>query len=191
MAMMLSRWPSRLRNIATCLLLPFLIMVSAHAAGQVDFRNFRVLGKAPNFEVQTRLQYELTDYLRNALSNGVTLKARVQFRLGKHRSWWFNKDTPLVTVEYQLRYHALSERYLLLRLDTGEQWNLTSLAEALGKLGELRNYRLPTLDHVNKDEGYYLFAVADIVPATLQLPLHGFFNDDHRITSEGVFWPLP
>ena len=89
--------------LSTLFLFPFSVI-----AGSIDFKDFKLQGNAKNYQINTRIEYELTDYLRNALQNGVTLKARVQFRLGKHNNWWFNKDVSVLTVEYKLRYHALS-----------------------------------------------------------------------------------
>ncbi len=165
----------------------------AVAAGQVEFKDFKVLGKAPDYQVVTRVEFQLTNYLKNALLNGVTLKAHIQIRLGQHRSWWFNKDKQLLTATYQLKYHALSRRYLLTRVDTNEHWNFSSLPALLRKLGELRKYKLPRLQDVTKGDDYYLLAIADLVPASLRLPLRiqSFFSDEYGITSEGVFWPLP
>ena len=163
------------------------------AAGRVEFKDFKVIGQAPHYQVVTRVEFQLTDFLKNALLNGVTLKAHIQFRLGQHRSWWFNKDKQLLTASYEIKYHALSRRYLLTRTDTNEHWNFASLAGMLRKLGELRKYKLPPLAVVKKGEEYYLLAIADVVPATLRLPLRiqSFFSDEYSITSEGVFWPLP
>ncbi|KAG1707521.1 Nitrogen regulation protein NtrY [Nymphon striatum] len=138
------------------------------AAGQVDFKDFKIQGTNPQYQVQTRVEFKLTDYLQNALKNGVPLNARVQFRLGQHRSWWFNKDKPLVTVQYQLKYHALSRRYLLTRKDTNEHWNFTTLTAMLRKLSELRKYSLPKVG-VKKGEGYYILAIADLIPETLSV----------------------
>ncbi len=163
------------------------------AAGNIDFKDFRVIGKAPNYSVQTRVEFKLTNYLKQALLNGIALNARIQFRLGEHRSWWFNKDVPLRTIHYQLKYHALSRHYLLSRSDTGENWNFTTLPTALRKLNELRSYKLPPIKEPVKNGQYYIFAIADMSPATLRLPLRiqSLFSDEYKLTSEGVLWPLP
>ena len=174
--------------LSTLFLFPFSVI-----AGSIDFKDFKLQGNAKNYQINTRIEYELTDYLRNALQNGVTLKARVQFRLGKHNNWWFNKDVPVLTVEYKLRYHALSRHYLLTRNDTNEHWNFSSLPASLRKLGEFRKYVLPDISSSLGDGKYYIFAIADMVPATLRLPLRiqSIFSDQYRVTSEGVLWPLP
>ena len=163
------------------------------AAGNIDFSGFNVIGKPPNYTVQTGVSFKLTNYMRQALLNGIALNARIQFRLGEHRSWWFNKDVPLLTVHYQLKYHALSRHYLLSRSDTGENWNFSTLPTALRKLGELRSYKLPPIKEPVNNGQYYLFAIADMSPATLRLPLRiqSLFSDEYKLTSEGVLWPLP
>ncbi|WP_299871879.1 DUF4390 domain-containing protein [uncultured Cocleimonas sp.] len=165
-------------------------------AGDIDFKDFNLKGTPKKFEVSTRIEYKLTDYLRDALKNGVTLNTRVQIRLGEHSSWWFNKDIPILTVNYQLKYHALSRHYVLSKIDTNEHWNFSSLSASLRKLGESRRYELPDITEFLKDgdDGeFYIFAIADMAPATLRLPLRiqSLFNDQYRLTSEGVLWPLP
>jgi uncharacterized protein YhdP len=177
------------------LLLIFSVTIPVDAvAGSIDFKDFNMQGNPKNFQVTTRVEFDLTDYLSDALQSGVTINARVQFRLGQHRSWWFNKDTPLLTVQYQLKYHALSRHYLLTRIDTNENWNFSNRAAALRKLGELKKYSLPDITaSINDDAEYYIFAIADMVPTTLNLPLRiqSIFSDQYRLTSEGVLWPLP
>jgi len=117
-----------LKTITLKLSIVWLLLLPLHAyAANIDFKDFKLTGNPNKFQVNTRVEFVLTDYLRNALQNGVTLNARIQFRLGKHNSWWFNQDTPLLTVTYQLKYHALSRHYLLSRNDTNEHWNFSNL----------------------------------------------------------------
>ena len=83
---------------------------------------------------------------------------------------------------------------MLTRIDTNENWNFSNLAAALRKLGELKKYSLPDITASTNDNAeYYIFAIADMVPATLDLPLRiqSIFSDQYRLTSEGVLWPLP
>ncbi|MEE9328043.1 MAG: DUF4390 domain-containing protein [Cocleimonas sp.] len=163
-------------------------------AQPIDFKDFKLLGTPTAYQVVTRVEFQLTDYMREALLNGVTLNARIQFRLGKHRSWWFNKDAPLLTIHYQLSYHALSRHYLLTRNDTNQHWNFSNLSATVRKLGELRKYTLPNItEKVDDDGDYYILAVADLVPSSLDLPLRiqSYFSSEYKLSSEGVLWPLP
>ena len=176
-----------------CFLILLVLFPALVKAGSIEFKDFKIIGQPEKYQVYTRVEFELTNSLRDALLNGVTLKARVQFRLGEHRSWWFNKDTTLLTVHYQLTYQALSQHYLLSRRDTGESWNYSTLPAILRKLGELRKYNLPPISEPLKNGDYYLFAIADIAPTTLELPLRfqSLFTNKYELTSEGILWPLP
>ena len=169
-----------------------LLPMQAHAEN-IDFEDFNVTGSPDKFEIATRVEFVLTEYLRSALQNGVTLNARVQFRLGKQNNWWFNKDTPLLTVSYQLKYHALSRHYLLSRNDTNEHWNFANLPSAVRKLSELRTYSLPDISASLDDGDYYILAAADMIPSSIGLALRfqSLFSDQYKLTSEGVLWPLP
>ncbi len=170
-----------------------LLLSSSVIASEIDFKDFKLIGQPAKYQVLTRVDIKLNDYLYQALFNGVSLKARVQFRLREHNDWWFDKDISLRTITYQLKYHALSRHYLLTRNDTNEHWNFSTLPSALRKLGELRKYDLPAIKTPIKSGQYSLFAIADMIPASLRLPLkiQSLFSSKFKLTSEGVIWPLP
>jgi len=170
-----------------------LLLPSFSYAANIDFKDFKLIGEPSNYKINTRVEFELTDYLRDALLNGVTLNTRIQFRLVKHKSWWFNDDNPLLTISYQLKYHALSRHYLLSRNDTNEHWNFSNLPSAIRKLSEAREYGLPNITEPLGQGKYYIIAAADMKPSTLNLPLRfrSLFSDKFTLTSEGVLWPLP
>lgn len=162
-------------------------------AAKIEFVGFKVIGESENYHVNTRVLFEPTEYLKKAVLNGVTLNARVQFRFGQQRNWWFNKETSLITILYQLKYHALSQHFLLSRNDTNEHWNFSTLSSALRKLGELKQYKLPEIKKSKNSKNNYLVAVADMGPENLRIPLRvqSLFSDKFVIKSEGVMWPLP
>ncbi len=178
--------------ITKIFIVSLLVVSSATYADGIKFTDFRLVGNTPKYKVLTGVNFDLTSYLQNALKSGVPLNARVQYRLIIDRGWWFNKEKTLLTVHYQLKYHALSRHYLLTRNDTNEHWNFSNLSAALRKLGELRQYSLPSIEIPLDNTDYTLYAVADMFPETLRLPLRiqSLFSDKYSISSEGVLWPL-
>jgi len=186
------------KNITTIGLTIALLLTlsqSVFSAG-VDIKSFKLIGSPPHYQVETSVSFELTDHMKAALLKGVTLNAQVEFHLGEHRNWWLNGDTSLKVVRFTLKYHALSQHYLLSRLDTDEHWNFTSLPAALRKLGEPRRYKLPKITEsaeTLKEDNYYIFGIANIAPESLRLPLkiRSLFSDEFSLSSEGVLWPLP
>lgn len=186
------RYSTKIQTTFLTVLIFSLFSVPANAGG-IDFKGFKLVGQPAKYQVLTRVIFTLDDYLQQALLNGVSLKARVQFRLREDKEWWFDKDYPLLTVSYQLRYHALSRHYLLTRNDTNEHWNFSTFPSALRKLGELRKYELPPIKAPLKSGDFSLFVVADMEPETLHFPvrLQSFFSNKYKLTSKGVLWSLP
>ena len=150
--------------------------------------------KAPDQLVaNVRFDYQLNDYLRESLLNGVTLKQTISFDLMWQSDWLWNTTRTLAKIETELQYHALSEHYQLVRLDTQEHWNFPNLASALEFMAVLQGYKLPKLPPKTLGSGASIVLKALLAPNTPQLPLklRLLFGDDSAIESQGVMWPLP
>lgn len=143
--------------------------------------------------LSAQIDFQLTPYLEQALMNGVVLKTGIYVGLGEYRSWWWNKTDPISTINYQLKYHALSRHFLLTRNDTNENWNYRSLPTALRNMGRIINHKLPGLSLNTLDGNHYLFMGVRLSPSTLRLPLkiQSLFSDQYSLSSEVVSWPLP
>jgi len=144
------------------------------------------------FAVNLRFHYQLTDYLREGLLNGMTLQHQVHFELHGHNNWWWNSAKPVTVLESELKYHALSEHYQVVRLDTGENWNFPNLPSALNHLGTLQQYRLPALPEQAFGNHSSLYVYATLQPKSPSLPLNlqTFFGNRHKLTSQSVLWHL-
>jgi hypothetical protein len=103
-------------------------------------------------------------------------------------------DAEVASLEqsYELSYHALSQRYLVRNLNTGEQQDFGTLQSALDSLAEVRG--LPLLDSGLLEPGSsYEFRVRAVLtlrsaPDTLSWLL--FWTDDWSATSEWYAWTL-
>lgn len=143
--------------------------------------------------VSAQVDFKLSPYLEQALLNGVLLNVNTFIGLGERRDWWWNETQTLSTINYQIKYHALSRHFLLTRNDTNENWNFRSLSTALRKMGSVTNYKLPPLSKRIKKGNHYLFMNIRLSPATLRLPLRiqSLFSSQYSMASEVVSWPLP
>ncbi len=137
--------------------------------------------------------YQLNDYLREGLLNGVTLKQTINFDLVWESAWLWTTTRSLTKVETELQYHALSQHYQLVRLDTQEHWNFTSLASALDYMGTLESFKLPKLPAKTLGTKASIVMQISLAPKSPALPLklRLLFTDDYAIESQGVKWPLP
>jgi len=143
--------------------------------------------------VSAQIDYQLSPYLEQALLNGVILNSSTRMVLVKPSNWWWNQAESLSTLDYELKYHALSRHFLLTRNDTNENWNYRTLTRALRKMGSVVNHRLPALPESIHEGGYSIYLSSVVSPATLRLPLkiQSIFSSQYSMSSEVIQWPLP
>jgi hypothetical protein len=138
------------------------------------------------------IDYRLSTEARDALHSGVPLGIRLDVEISHPRRWWFDNDNATLRQSYQLEYHALSERYIVLNVNSGDQASFGSLGGALEYLGRVE--RFPLIDAALLEPGrsydVRLRAVLDEEQFPGPLRLLAFWRRDWSIASEWYRWPL-
>jgi hypothetical protein len=144
------------------------------------------------YELNAKVDITLPEEARKGIEAGLTLRFVYEIELSRVRGYWPDAAVAQLKQAYELSYHALSQRYLLRNLNTGEQQDFGSLQAALEQLGDVRGLPVIDADLVKGDSRYevYLRAVIDLstTPAALQWLL--FWTDDWSTASEWFTWPL-
>ena len=133
----------------------------------------------------------LSDDAVNALENGLPITVKLQIEIIKHRSWWFNSTVYTLEQSYQISYHALSRRFIVTNLNSGDQQSYSTYREAVTSMGQVSD--LPIIDAklLTPDAHYNIRmrAVLDVtrIPGPLQLfaSLFGF-----NLSSDWYQWAL-
>lgn len=144
------------------------------------------------YHLNARIAYRLSSEAMDALQAGVPLGIRLDIEIIHPRRWWFDNEDASLRQSYRLEYHALSERYIVHNVNSGDQASFGSLFAALEYLGRVE--RLPLIDAaVLDDEGAYdvrVRAVLDQEEFPGPLRLLAFWRRDWSIASEWYRWPL-
>jgi Domain of unknown function (DUF4390) len=144
------------------------------------------------YELTAKVEIALPEEARKGIEAGLALRVVYEIALTRVRGYWPDATVAELEQTYELSYHALSQRYLVRNLNTGEQQDFGSLQAALEQLGDVRGLPVIDADLVRGDSQYevYLRAVVDLstTPAALQWLL--FWTDDWSATSEWFTWPL-
>jgi hypothetical protein len=142
--------------------------------------------------LDARIEYRLSSDARRALQSGVPLTIRVEVELLKPRRLWFDSDEAALRQRYQLEYHALSERFTVQNLNSGDQASFSTLFAALDALGRVNHF--PLIDAALLDSGtaYYLRmrSVLDVEKLTGPLRLIAFWRRDWSLGSDWYKWQL-
>jgi hypothetical protein len=160
--------------------------------GHFEVRDARTELRNGVYLLSAAIDYRLSTEARDALQAGVPLVIRLDVEISHPRRWWFDNDAADLRQSYQLEYHALSERYLVRNLNSGEQTSFGSLSPALESLGAVR--RLPLIDAavLEEERGYdvRMRAVLDEEQFPGPLRLLAFWRRDWSIASDWYRWPL-
>ena len=134
----------------------------------------------------------LSDDAVNALENGLPLTVVLQIEIIKHHSWWWDKKVASLEQRYQISYHALTRRFIITNLNSGDQQSFASYRDAITNLGQVSD--LPVIDANLLESGarydIRMRAALDIkdFPGPLQLIASLFKGWD--LTSDWYEWVL-
>lgn len=138
------------------------------------------------------IEYTLNETALEALQSGLALDVALTIRLTQRRRIIWDPQFAELKQRYELQYHALTERYIVRNLNSGEQATFGSLGAALTALGTVRS--LPLIDDALLDRGERYFVamrvVVDIEEMRGPLAVIRLLWNDWRITGEWVRWRL-
>lgn len=184
-------WP----GLWLCLLL-CLATAAAAADGVQDssfeVREARSLLVDGVYRISALVEYRLGDQALEALQHGVPLVLEIRIQVIRERDWLWNEQVAQLRQRYQLRYHALSQRYLVHSFNTGVQQSFQYLEDALHSIGSL--YDLPLLDArlLTRGDRYELRLRADLDIEELPTPIRlwAYLSSGWGVKGDWYTWPL-
>jgi hypothetical protein len=164
----------------------------AEAAPELGVRTAYVQLLEGVYLLNARLQLPLSNRVRAALSDGVPLSLILELEVSRARHYWLDEGVASLRQEYQLQYQAVSDRYVVRNVNSGQQASYPDLDSALDQMARVSS--VPVLDEALIRKGYRhefsLRATLNLgdLPDTLRV-LMFWTNDYHRV-SEWYTWPL-
>lgn len=144
------------------------------------------------YELDARLDLRLPEAARRAVESGLTLRLNYEIVVDRVRRYMLDAEVAALAQRYEVTYHALSQRWLVRNLNTGEQLDYGSLDSALMRISELRG--LPILDTALLEPGptYQgrIRAVLDLSTAPDAFGWLLFWADDWSAESDWKTWTL-
>jgi hypothetical protein len=160
--------------------------------GRFEVRSASVELDGGVYLLTARVEFRLSTEARDALQAGVPLNIRLDVEVIHNRRFWFNNTVAALRQRFQLEYHALSERYIVMNVNSGQQESFGSLFGALNFLGRVD--KLPLLDATlledSREYRLRMRAFLDVEKFPGPLRLLAFWRRDWSLASDWYQWPL-
>jgi hypothetical protein len=167
-----------------------LVVAPARAETTVEVTRAAIALDEGVYALDVDLALNLPGGARRAIEAGLALRLYYEIEIDRVRRYMPDPGVASLVQNYELSYHALSQRYLLRNLNSGEQQDFGGLPAALDRLGTVRG--LPLIDASLLDPGttYEIRVRAELTlrsaPDTLSWLL--FWTDDWSATSDWYAW---
>ena len=191
-----SRKPPYLARYALWLALCFIATIAPPASAEDESR--LTIDEAAAtvdegvYELDAKLDLVLPEAARKAVESGLTLRLTYEVTVNRVRRYMPDADVAALEQRYEVSYHALSQRYLVKNLNTGEQQDYGLLQSALDRVSELRG--LPVLDTALVSDGpVYEGRIRAVLGMNTAPDVFGwllFWTDDWSAESEWKTWTL-
>lgn len=167
-------------------------LAEAVAAPELVIRSVHVVADEGVYELDATLELPLPDAARKAVDSGLTLRLTYEIVVDRVRRYMLDTEIASLEQRYEVSYHALSQRYLVRNLNTGEQYDFGTLQGALDRVCEIHG--LPVLDTalITPGPAYEgrIRAVLDLSTAPDVLGWLLFWSDDWSDGSDWKTWTL-
>jgi hypothetical protein len=186
----LRRGPAALQLLLALALVGLCYAQDSRAQGRFDIRSAYVERAEGVYQLNATLDFEVVEGARAAIRDGAPFTLHLEIVVRRERSYWLDEVVATLDQSYELVYHALSDRYLVRNVNSGEQVSFATLDAALDSLRVISN--LPILDQAlvrpERRHEISLRASVDVrtMPDTLRFIL--FWSDDWRQRSEWYTW---
>lgn len=144
------------------------------------------------YRVDANIEFELNDAVREALANGVPLVFEIDLRIRRPREWLWDETVAMLVQRFELRYHALSNRYVVRHLNTAGRHSFASLGDALYHIGSVRG--LPLIDQALLEPGTPyeagIRARLDIESLPSPMQVMAYVSRSWWLDSDWHTWPL-
>ncbi len=160
--------------------------------GRFEIRSASVELRSGVYYLDAWVEYRLSTEAREALDAGVALTLETEVEFLRQRRFWFDPQEAGLRQSYQLQYHALSERYLVVNLNSGEQSSFATLFSALNSLGRITELPLIDAALLESDAAYDIRIRAVLSTEDIPGPLRllAFWRRDWSLESEWHTWQL-
>jgi uncharacterized protein DUF4390 len=143
-------------------------------------------------QLSARIRYPVTERVRMALRDGVTLDFDLDVNIERKRRLWFDVKVTEESLRRELSYHVVTDRYIVWNADGTELESFATLAAAIERIGQVDSWPVATESQLPGDGPWQISARAGVrrgrLPDALQTLM--FWSDAWHRSSNWYSWTL-
>ena len=178
--------------LVLCLIATAAPVAHAEDESTLTIRDVQVSLDEGVYELSAKVDLTLPDGARKAVESGLTLRLTYEITVDRVRRYMLDAGIAALEQRYEVSYHALSQRYLVKNLNTGEQHDFGSLQAALDRVADLHG--LPVIDAALVSDGpVYRGRIRAVLGMNTAPDVFGwllFWTDDWSAESDWKTWTL-
>ena len=163
-----------------------------HDPGRLRVVSMQAYPQSGALRVEADVRFELPDAVQAALSNGVPLVFRVRLQTYDPEPWWWPTVVHDVEHRVHIMFHALTDKYLVIRGMDNRYSTHAALPQALQALGELRGMVLldaaAAAQRLDLAGRIRIQLAREALPSALQLPAR--VQADWQLDTDWVRWEV-
>ncbi len=143
-------------------------------------------------KVSALLNFQFTDTVAEAVRNGIPVTLEVKVKVERPEKYWWPEEVSMVRQRYQLRYHALSQQYLVRNLNNGVQNHFANVRQALAMIGQVDGVTLMKDADISDLTQYRLLVRTRLDIGALPVPLRlwAYLDPGWYLSSDWFEQPL-
>lgn len=143
-------------------------------------------------QLSALLDFQLTEKVADAVRNGIPVTLEVKVKVERPQKYWWPEEVSAMRQRYQLRYHALSQQFIVRNLNNGVQNHFPNVSQALASIGQINNLTLPRPRDVIDLDPYRLRIRTRLDIGALPVPLRlwAYLDPGWYLRSEWYEQPL-
>lgn len=123
------------------------------------------------YQLNAELQHQFSNQIKDAISNGVPITVMLEMVVYRERSWMWDEDIATLKRRYEIRFQALTKKYLLKNINTGQETLINDFEGVLDILNRVKGFPLIDKNLLSDDETYYTLVRTRIDVEALSVPL--------------------
>lgn len=189
-------WRSAETGLPWCplglLLLGLLLSMSSAASEPFNVRTASTQLVEGIYRLHAQIDYPLNEDVQKAVTSGIPLIVNQEIEILQLRRWLWPKKIKHIMLRYQLRYHALSEQFILRYLGEDTQQAYPTLTAAISQLGTIRDYPLIAQEALEPNQPYRVRLRTRLSLEDLPVPMRplAYLSPQWHLDSQWFSWLL-